>query len=113
LTRFKNMSPKAFSAPRFKALYLMWKTVLAELGSAALTDAVTAAAGRVEALELGHRYGDLSPWSRRLRSSSHAERADEVHYANAAPAGDPLTDWPASSSSGQGFVVARDAPIPR
>jgi hypothetical protein len=56
---------EAFSTPRFKALYRMWKQdgerVLAELGSAALTDAVAAAAGRVETLELGHRYGHLSP----------------------------------------------------
>jgi hypothetical protein len=55
----------AFSAPRFKALYRMWKQdgdrALAELGSAALNDAVTAASGRVETLELEHRYGHLSP----------------------------------------------------
>jgi hypothetical protein len=54
-----------FSAPRFKALYRMWKQdgdrVLAELGSPALNDAVTATAGRVETLELGHRYGHLCP----------------------------------------------------
>jgi hypothetical protein len=56
---------EAFSAPRFKALYRMWKQdgdrVLAELGSRALDDAVFAGAGRVETLELGHRYGHLSP----------------------------------------------------
>jgi hypothetical protein len=57
---------EAFSAPRFKALYRMWKQdgdqVLAELGSAALTDAVAAAVvGRVETFELGHRYSHLSP----------------------------------------------------
>jgi hypothetical protein len=50
---------EAFSPPRFKALYRMWKQdgdrVVAELGSAALNDAVTAAAGQVETLELGHR----------------------------------------------------------
>jgi hypothetical protein len=55
----------AFSAPRFKALYRMWKQdgdrVLADAGSHALGDAVTAGAGRVETLELGHRYGHLSP----------------------------------------------------
>jgi hypothetical protein len=54
-----------FSAPRFKALYRMWKQdgdrVLADAGSRALGDAVTAGAGRVETLELGHRYGHLSP----------------------------------------------------
>jgi hypothetical protein len=47
-----------------EALHL-WKQdgdpVLAELGSAALNDAVTAASGQVETLELGHRYGHLSP----------------------------------------------------
>jgi hypothetical protein len=52
-------------AARFKALYRVWKQdgdrVLAELGSAALNDAVAAALGRVETLELGHRYGHLSP----------------------------------------------------
>jgi len=45
-------------------MYRMWKQdgdrVLAELGSAALNGAVTAAAGRVETLELGHRHGHLS-----------------------------------------------------
>ena len=43
----------------------MWKQdgelVLAEARSRALEDAVTVAAGRVETLELGHRYGHLSP----------------------------------------------------
>ena len=43
----------------------MWKQngdrVLAELGSAALNDAVIAATGRAETLELGHRHGHLSP----------------------------------------------------
>ena len=56
---------KAFSAPRFKALYRMWKQngnrVLADAGSRVLDDAVVAGAGRVESLELGHRYGHLSP----------------------------------------------------
>jgi len=46
-------------------LYRIWKQdgdrALAELGSAALNDAVIAFAGRVETLELGHRYGHLSP----------------------------------------------------
>jgi hypothetical protein len=55
----------AFSAPRFKALYRMWKQdgdrVLADADSRALGEAVTAGAGRVETLELGHRYGHLSP----------------------------------------------------
>jgi hypothetical protein len=55
----------AFSAPRFKALYRMWKQdgdrALAGAGSPALDHAVTAGTGRVETLELGHRYGHLSP----------------------------------------------------
>lgn len=55
----------AFSAPRFKALYRLWKqegeAVLAEVGSHAINEAVKSGAGRVETLELGHRYGHLSP----------------------------------------------------
>jgi mRNA-degrading endonuclease YafQ of YafQ-DinJ toxin-antitoxin module len=55
----------AFSAPRFWALYRVWKQdadrALADVGSHALDDAVTAGVGRVETLELGHRYGHLSP----------------------------------------------------
>ena len=55
----------AFSAPRFKALYRAWKQdgepALAGAGSRAISDAVDAGAGRVETLELGHRYGHLSP----------------------------------------------------
>ncbi len=54
-----------FSAPRFKALYRAWKQdgepVLICAGSRAISDAVDAGAGRVETLELGHRYGHLSP----------------------------------------------------
>ena len=56
---------KAFCAPRFKALYKAWKQdgepVLANDASRAISDAVEAGAGRVETLELGHRYGHLSP----------------------------------------------------
>jgi hypothetical protein len=55
----------AFSAPRFKALYKVWKqdgnAALVEVGSHSIDDAVKAGAGRVEPLELGHRYGHLSP----------------------------------------------------
>jgi hypothetical protein len=64
---------EAFSAPRFKALCWMWKQdgdrVLADAGSRALDEAVFAGAGRVETLELGHRYGrlSLSLSQRRLR----------------------------------------------
>lgn len=56
---------EAFSAPRFKALYKVWRqdgeAALAEVGSHTISDAVKAGAGRVETLELGHRYGHLSP----------------------------------------------------
>jgi hypothetical protein len=56
---------EAFSAPRFKALYRAWKQdgepVLASAGSRAISDAVNASAGCVEPLELGHRYGHLTP----------------------------------------------------
>lgn len=55
----------AFSEPRFKALYRAWKqdgeAALVSARSQALGDAVQAGAGRVETLELGHRYGHLSP----------------------------------------------------
>ena len=55
----------AFSAPRFKALYRAWKqdgeSVLASAASRAISDAVDAGTGRIETLELGHRYGHLSP----------------------------------------------------
>jgi hypothetical protein len=54
-----------FSEPRFRALYRVWKedgdTALAACRSHVLDEAVTAGAGRVETLELGHRYGHLSP----------------------------------------------------
>jgi hypothetical protein len=55
----------AFSAPRFKALYRVWKqegeASFAASKSNALDKAVTAGIGCVETLELGHRYGHLSP----------------------------------------------------
>ena len=55
----------AFSEPRFKALYAVWKqdgeAAFAACRSHDLDNAVTDGAGRVEALELGHRYGHLSP----------------------------------------------------
>jgi hypothetical protein len=57
--------PARRSRPRFKALYQAWKQdgepVLASAGSRAISDAVNAGAGRVETLELGHRYGHLAP----------------------------------------------------
>ena len=53
------------SSPRFKALYRVWKEVgeaaFASCTSDALDNAVKVGAGRVETLELGHRYGHLSP----------------------------------------------------
>jgi hypothetical protein len=56
---------EAFSGPRFTALYRAWKqdgeAVLASAGSRAISDAITAGAGCVETLELGHRYGHLAP----------------------------------------------------
>jgi hypothetical protein len=62
--RFRR-SRNAFSAPRFKALYRVWKqdgeVALAGAGSHLLSNAVEAGVGRVETLELGHRYGHLSP----------------------------------------------------
>lgn len=55
----------AFSTPRCKALYRVWKQegdrALAHLESHALCDAEKAGSGRVETLDLGHRYGHLSP----------------------------------------------------
>ena len=43
----------------------MWKqdgdVALAGIGSHVIAAAVTAGSGRVETLELGHRYGHLSP----------------------------------------------------
>ena len=55
----------AFSEPRFKALYRVWKedgdTTFAACRLHLLDEAVTTCTGRVEALELGHRYGHLSP----------------------------------------------------
>jgi hypothetical protein len=55
----------AFSAPRFKALYKAWKqdgeSALASAGSRAISNALDAGSGDVQILELGHRYGHLSP----------------------------------------------------
>lgn len=55
----------AFSAPRFKAMYRVWKqdgeAALAGACSRVISDTVDAGAGRIEVLELGHRYGHLSP----------------------------------------------------
>jgi hypothetical protein len=54
-----------FSAPRFKALYRVWKqdgdAALSGVGSHAIHDVVTAGSGFVETLELGHGYGHFAP----------------------------------------------------
>ena len=59
-----NGARDAFSAPRFKTLYRVWKqegdAALAGLASHAIAGAVKGGSGRVETLELGHRYGHLS-----------------------------------------------------
>jgi len=56
---------RAFAGARFKALYKVWKQddekALAAAESDAISRAVEAGSGRVEVLELGHRYGHLSP----------------------------------------------------
>jgi hypothetical protein len=55
----------AFSLPRFKALYRVWKQVgevaLVGAGSRTIDGTMKAGAGKVETLELGHRYGHLAP----------------------------------------------------
>jgi hypothetical protein len=71
----------AFSAARFKALYRVWKqdgdVTLAEVGSRAIHDPVTAGSGQVETLELGHRYGHLSPRSTLLETERTTLANDE------------------------------------
>jgi hypothetical protein len=56
---------EAFGAARFKALYKAWRQdgepALVGAASRAICAAVEAGAGQVETLELGHRYGHLSP----------------------------------------------------
>jgi len=53
------------AAPRYHVLFKLWKkegdAALAGLASGAIQDAVQAGAGQIETLELGHRYGHLSP----------------------------------------------------
>lgn len=55
----------AYSEPRFKALYRAWKQdgeiALVSAESHVISQAVERGVGRVETLELGHRYGHLSP----------------------------------------------------
>ena len=53
------------AAPKYHVLFKLWKkegeAALASLASGVIQDAVQAGAGRIETLELGHRYGHLSP----------------------------------------------------
>ena len=53
------------AAPKYHVLFKLWKkegdAALTGLASGAIQDAVQAGAGRIETLELGHRYGHLSP----------------------------------------------------
>ena len=53
------------AAPKYHVLFKLWKkegdAALAGLASGAIKDAVRAGAGQIETLELGHRYGHLSP----------------------------------------------------
>ena len=56
---------RAFNSSRAQAVYRCWKqdgeAALVSVGSDALRKAVEAGSGGVEVLELGHRYGHLSP----------------------------------------------------
>jgi hypothetical protein len=53
------------AAPRYHALFKVWKTegdaALAGLSLGAIHAAVESGAGQIETLELGHRYGQLAP----------------------------------------------------
>lgn len=56
---------RAFSSPQAQAVYRLWKqegeAALVSVGSDAIRQAVESGRGRIEILELGHRYGHLSP----------------------------------------------------
>ncbi len=64
VTRFAR-DRRAFSSPHLQVLYRLWKqdgdAALFNATSDAIRRAVEAGRGRVEVLELGHRYGHLSP----------------------------------------------------
>ena len=53
------------AAPKYHVLFNLWKkegdAALTGLASSAIQDAVQAGAGQIETLQLGHRYGHLSP----------------------------------------------------
>jgi hypothetical protein len=55
----------AFSNPHMQLLYRLWKQdgegALGSVNSHAIREAIEASRGRIEVLELGHRYGHLSP----------------------------------------------------
>jgi hypothetical protein len=60
-----NRCRRAFSSPRSQVIYRLWKhdgeAALATAGSETIRKAVEAGFGRIEVLDLGHRYGHLSP----------------------------------------------------
>ena len=64
MLRFER-ARRAFSNPHSQAVYKLWKqdgeAALVSVGSDAIRQAVAAGRGRVEVLDLGHRYGHLSP----------------------------------------------------
>ncbi len=59
----ENRDPLA--APKYHVLFKLWKkegdTALAGLASGAIQGAVQTGTGKIETVELGHRYGHLSP----------------------------------------------------
>jgi len=64
MVRF-NRDRGAFSNPHAQLVYRLWKqegeAALVSIGSDAIRQAVETGRGRIEVLELGHRYGHLSP----------------------------------------------------
>ena len=64
ITRF-NRDRGGFSHPHMQLLYKLWKqegeAALVSVSNHAIREAVQAGRGRIEVLELGHRYGHLSP----------------------------------------------------
>lgn len=64
LARF-HRAREAFSDPHMQLLYKLWKrdgeAALVSVSSHAIREAIEAGRGRIEVLELGHRYGHLSP----------------------------------------------------
>lgn len=64
MPRFER-ARRAFSGPHAHVVYKQWKqdgeAALVSVGSDAIRQAVATGRGRIEVLELGHRYGHLSP----------------------------------------------------